>query len=125
MVHYCPLFYEDLRTIYGLPPNVYERACMKLNVLTPGGDCEVLAQCIGYTTNQIARFKLSKNAVDAIMFHWETKRGNELKRLIEIFRKMKRHDFVEILEAKDSVNFHCNQQSKTTYIVANGNTRGP
>ena len=118
MVHYCPLFYEDLRTIYGLPPNVYERPSMKLNVLTPDGDCEVLARYMGYSTNQITRFKLSKNPVDAIMFHWGTKRGNELKRLIEILRKMRRHDFVEILEAKDSINFHCNQQSKTIYTVA-------
>ena len=110
--------YEVLRTIYGLPPNVYERACTKLNVPTPGADCEVLAQHMGYSTNQIARFKLSKNPADAILFHWGTQRGNELKRLIEILRKMKRHDVVEILEAKGSLNFHCNQQSKTTYTVA-------
>ena len=111
-------FYEDLRTIYDLPPNVYERTCMKLNVPTPDGVCEVLAQYMGYSTNQIARFKLSKNPADAILFHWGTQRGNELKRLVEILRKMKRHDFVEILEAKRSLNFHCNQQSKTTYTVA-------
>ena len=117
IVHYCP-FHGDLRTIYGLPPNVYERACMKLNVPTPDGDCEVLAQYMGYSTNQIARFKLSKNPTDAILFHWVTQRGNELKRLTEILKKIKRHDVVEILEAKDNLNLHCNQQSKTAYTVA-------
>ena len=76
------------------------------------------AQYMGYSTKQIARFKLSKNPVDAILFHWGTQRGNELKRLVEILRKMKRHDFVETLEAKRSLNFHCNQKSKTTYTVA-------
>ena len=91
---------------------------MKLNVVTPGGDCEVLAQYMGYSTNLIARFKLSKNPADAILFHWGTQRGNELKRLIEILRKMKRYDVVEILETKGSLNFHCNQQSTTTYTVA-------
>ena len=96
-----------MQTIYGLPPNVYERVCMKLNVVTPGGDCEVLAQYMGYSTNLIARFKLSKNPADAILFHWGTQRGNELKRLIEILRKMKRYDVVEILETKGSLNFHC------------------
>ena len=91
---------------------------MKLNVPTPGGDCEVLAQYMGYSTNQIAGLKLSENPADAILFHWGTQRGNELKRLIEILRKMKRHIVVEILEAKSSLNFHCNQQSETTYTVA-------
>ena len=91
---------------------------MKLDVPTPGGDCEVLAQYMGYSTNQIARFKLSKNPTDAILFHWVTQRGNELKRLTEILKKIKRHDVVEILEAKDNLNLHCNQQSKTAYTVA-------
>ena len=63
-------------------------------------------------------FKLSKNPADAILIYWGTQRGNELKRVIEILRKMKRHDVVEILEAKGGLNFHCNQQSKTSYTVA-------
>ena len=97
---------------------MYERVCMKLNVPTPGEDCEVLAKYMGYSANQIARFKLSKNPADAILSHWGTQRGNELKRLIKILRKMKRHDVAEILETKGSLNLHCNQQSKTTYTVA-------
>ena len=100
IVHYCP-FHGDLRTIYGLPPNVYERACMKLNVPTPGGDCEVLVQYIGYSTNQIARSKLSKNPTDAIFFHWGAQRGNELKEVIEIHRKI--NDMTLLISLKRKV----------------------
>ena len=86
------LFYKDLQTIYGLPPNVYEHACMMLNEPFLGGDCEVLAEYLGYSAKQLSRFKQSKNPGDAILFHWATQPGNGLDRLIEILNKMKRHD---------------------------------
>ena len=43
------IFYKDLQTVYGLPLNVYKHASMMLNEPIPGGDCEVLAEYLGYS----------------------------------------------------------------------------
>ena len=88
---------------------------MMLNEPVPGRDYEVLAGYLGYSAKQLSRFKQSKNPADAILFHWATQPGNGLDRLIEILKKMKRHDVVETLERKGNSHFHCKQQSKTQH----------
>ena len=42
-------FYKDLETIFDLSPKVHEHACMMLNEPFLGGDCEVLAEYLGYS----------------------------------------------------------------------------
>ena len=93
-------FYKDLHTIYGLPQIQYESICSKLNEPSPGSDFTVTAHHFGYSNVQAQRIALSSNPTDALLFHWATKSGNDLSKLTEILKKMKRYDIVEILDRK-------------------------
>ena len=85
---------------------------MMLNEPFLGGDCEVLAEYLGYSAKQLSRFKQSKNPGDAILFHWATQPGNGLDRLIEILKKMKRHDVSKLLKEKVTLIFTVNNKAK-------------
>ena len=85
---------------------------MMSNEAIPGGDFEVLAEYLGYSVKQLSRFKQSKNPADAILFHWATQPGNGLDRLIEILKKMKRHDVSKLLKEKVTLIFTVNNKAK-------------
>ena len=81
-----------------LPHDTWKEICLRLNSRTPiRRDFRMLAKLMEYTAYQIERFEREDNPTDVILTDWKLKGRKTVANLIDMVKKMERHDVIETL----------------------------
>ena len=105
-------------SVLGVNSLAYAKLCTELNKPVYGKDYKALSGHMEYTAGFMKTFELEKDPADALLTHWATKCGNNVKKLIGMLKKMERDDLVEMLESQGNFYFfHFYQQVRGSCVL--------